>query len=81
MIAAYKQIQKYFDNNFEYVELKYEADPEFEAEGLFFIVIRTKLPLAEARVILNKFNDDWFLNEDMQMLNSIFTVIVRPYDF
>jgi len=58
------------------VSLKLHQDPEEDFEGLF-IIIKTHLSPEESIKLLNRFDEEWWLNVDDEISN-ILEVMVRP---
>lgn len=77
LVESYRQIKKIFSNQFLDILLEYSSDPEEEFDGLL-AVVRTKLSPSESLELLDKFDDEWFLDSVDYESRSIFSVTVRP---
>jgi len=72
-----EQIERFFGDSALEICLKHDSDPEEDYEGLF-VIIKTHLSSEEALDLLDKFDDEWFLDYVPPEVSSIFTVKVRP---
>lgn len=77
LLEAHKQIKRVFGENMIEVYLEYGRDPEEDFEGLF-AVIKTNLSPEESLDLLDRFDEEWFLDNVSNEIGSIFTVTVRP---
>jgi len=76
LFETYMQIKNIFGENIVELSLKLENDPEEDYEGLF-VTINTNLSPEEALDLLERFDDEWFLDRVSGEISSIFTVTVR----
>lgn len=77
LFEAYKQIKRIFNQNIVEICLEYDRDPEEDFEGLF-VIIKTNLSPEESLNLLERFDEEWFLDNVSEEIGSIFTVTVRP---
>lgn len=75
LVETYGQIKKIFDKNIVEISLSLNKDPEEEFTGLA-IVIKTTLRSEDSLALLDKFDDEWWLDLDAEIRNTV-TVIVR----
>lgn len=75
LVETYGQIKKIFDKNIVEISLPLNKDPEEEFTGLA-IVIKTTLRSEDSLALLDKFDDEWWLDLDAEIRNAV-TVIVR----
>ena len=68
---AVPQIKKYFKDNFSYLTLKLNHDPEVIGHEELVVYIATKIPLAEARKLYDKFSDNWWLEKFVEVEGSL----------
>ncbi len=61
LMRAYKEVQRYFGFNVE-VALEVFTDPEAETEQELFALIQARLPLQEDIDLLERFNEEWWLD-------------------
>ena len=72
-----KQIKRVFGESIVDVCLEHASDPEEDYEGLF-VIVKTHLSPEEALDLLDKFDDEWFLDYVPPEIGSILTVGVEP---
>ncbi len=77
LFEAYKQIKRIFNQNIVEICLEYNRDPEEDFEGLF-VIVKTNLSPEESLNLLERFDEEWFLDNVSEEIGSIFTVTVRP---
>lgn len=77
LFETHRQIKRIFRENIVKVCLEYVRDPEEDFEGLF-VIIKTNLSPKESLDLLDRFNEEWFLDNVSDEIGSIFTVTVRP---
>lgn len=77
LFETYQQIKRVFRENIVEVCLEYDRDPEEDFEGLF-VIIKNNLSPEESLDLLDKFDEEWFLDNVSGEIGSIFTVSVRP---
>jgi len=76
IIETHKQVQKIFGKNALEIRLEYAGDPEEDYDGLFAIV-KTNLPAKESLDLLDKFDEEWFLENVSREVGLQFTVEVE----
>lgn len=76
LFEAYKQILEIFKENALELSLEYDRDPEEDFEGLS-IIIRTNLSPESSLDLLNKFDQEWWLDIDYE-IRKILNVMIRP---
>ena len=77
LFSTYNQIKRVFGENMIGLYLEYDRDHEEKFEGLF-AVIETNLSPEESLNLLDKFDEEWFLDNVSNEVGSIFNVMVRP---
>jgi hypothetical protein len=77
LVEAHQQIKKIFRENAVQVCLEYANDPEEDFEGLFAIV-KTDLSPERALDLLDRLDDEWFLEHVSPEIGNWFAVKVRP---
>lgn len=77
LFETHRQIVRIFRENIVKVCLEYVRDPEEDFQGLF-VIVKTKLSPKESLDLLNRFDEEWFLDNVSSEIGSIFTVTVRP---
>jgi len=77
LLEADKHIKRVFGENIVDVCLEHASDPEEDYEGLF-VIVKTNLSPEESLDLLDKLDDDWFLDYVPPEVMSILTVDVRP---
>jgi len=75
LVETCEQIKKIFDKNIVEISLSLNEDPEEDFIGLS-IVVRTPLKSEVSLDLLDKFDDEWWLDLDAEIRNAV-TVIVR----
>jgi len=75
LFNTYEQIQKVFNEHIANVGLEFINDPDEDFEGLA-ITIKTDLNPESSISLLDRFDDEWWLDVDMQ-IKAILTVLVR----
>jgi len=73
---AYDQIRGIFEENLIEICLEYDRDSEEDFEGLF-VTIKTNLSPEPSLDLLEKFDDNWWLQVDFK-IRSLITIMVRP---
>ena len=74
---AKEQIISIFGGDAIGVCLEYDRYPEEDFEGLF-VIVKTNLSPEESLNLLDRFDEEWFLDNVSGEIGSIFTVTVRP---
>ncbi len=77
LLEAYKHIKRIFGEKVVEVTLEYDRDPEEDFEGLF-VIVSTNLSPEESLDLLDRFDEEWFLDNVSNEIGSIFSVTVRP---
>lgn len=77
LFEAHKQIKRVFKENIVEVYLEYSRDPEEDFEGLF-VTVKTNLSPEKSLDLLDRFDEEWFLDNVPSEIGSIFTVTGRP---
>ncbi len=77
LFEAHRQIKRVFQEHVVEVCLEYDRDPEEDFEGLF-VIVNTNLSPEQSLDLLDKFDEEWFLDNVSGEIGSIFTVTVRP---
>ncbi|MCI0692344.1 hypothetical protein L0337_10125 [candidate division KSB1 bacterium] len=77
LVEAHQQIKKIFRENAVQVSLEYAHDSEENFEGLFAIV-KTDLSPERALDLLDRLDDEWFLEHVSPEIGNWFAVKVRP---
>ncbi len=77
LFEAHKQIKRVFGGNIVEVCLEWDRDPEEDFEGLF-VIVKTSLSPEESLDLLDRFDEEWFLDNVSGEIGSMFTVTVRP---
>jgi len=77
LFVTNEQIERFFGDNALEISLKHDSDPEEDYEGLF-VTVKTNLPPEESLDLLDRFDDEWFLECVPPEVGSILTVGVRP---
>ncbi len=77
LVEAHQQIKKIFRENAVQVSLEYAYDPEEDFEGLFAIV-KTDLSPEQSLDLLDRLDDEWFLDRVSNEIGNFFAVTVRP---
>lgn len=75
LFEAYKHIKEIFGLGVD-VYLEIHRDPEEDFEGLF-VVVKTNLSPEKSLDLLDKFDEEWFLDNVSNEIGSIFSVTVR----
>jgi hypothetical protein len=73
LFETHEQIERFFGNSALEICLKHDSDPEEDYEGLF-VIVETHLSPEEALDLLDKFDDEWFLDHVPPEVSSILTV-------
>lgn len=66
LLEASEEINRIFSRNADELCLSFERDPEEDFETLF-VVIKTSLPSEKALELLEKFDEEWWLNIDNEI--------------
>lgn len=77
LLEADKHIKRVFGENIVDVCLEYASDPEEDYEGLF-VIVKTNLSSEESLDLLDKFDEEWFLDEVSRQVGLMLTITVRP---
>jgi len=77
LFSAHNQIKGVFRENMIGLYLEYDRDSEEKFEELF-AVIETNLSPEESLNLLDRFDEEWFLDNVSNEVGSIFSVMVRP---
>ncbi len=77
LLESDKHLKRVFGENIVDVCLECVSDPEEDYEGLF-VTVKTNLSPEESLDLLDKFDDEWFLDYVPSEAISILTVDVRP---
>lgn len=77
LFEANRQIKRVFQENIVEVCLECDRDPEEDFEGLF-VIVKTNLSPEESLDLLDRFDEEWFLDNVSGEISSIFNVTVRP---
>lgn len=75
LFDTYEQVQKVFNKHIANVGLEFINDPDEDFEGLT-ITIKTDLNPESSINLLDRFDEEWWLDIDMQ-IKAILTVMVR----
>ena len=75
LIETHEQIRRIFDKNIAGISLLLNEDPEEDFTGLS-IVVKTPLKSELSLALLDKFDDEWWLDLEAEIRNTV-TVIVR----
>ena len=75
LFEAYDQIRRIFGEDIE-VHLEYDIDPEENFDGLFITIV-THLSPDQSLDLLEKFDDEWWLQVDFK-IRSVITIMVKP---
>jgi len=73
LLEADKHIKRVFGENIVDVCLEHASDPEEDYEGLF-VIVKTNLSSEESLDLLDKFDEEWFLDYVPPEIGSILTV-------
>ena len=76
LIETHGQITRIFKDNINELYLKLENDPEEDFEALF-VIIKTNLSPSAALALLNRLDEEWFLDHVSGEIASIFTITVE----
>jgi len=77
LVEAHKQIVRVFGDEAVEICLEYANDPEENFEGLF-VIVKTTLPPAQSLDLLDRFDEEWFLDHVSSEIGALFAVTVRP---
>jgi hypothetical protein len=77
LVEAHLQIKKNFRENAVQVCLEYVNDPEEDFEGLF-VIVKTDLSPERSLDLLDRFDDEWFLDHVTNEIGNLFAITVRP---
>jgi hypothetical protein len=77
LVEAHQQITRIFRENAVKVCLEYANDPEENFEGLF-AVVKTDLSPERSLDLLDRLDDEWFLDHVHNEIGNLFAVTVRP---
>jgi len=75
LIKTHAQISNIFDDSIVEIALSLNKDPEEDYEGLS-ITVKTTLETEQALALLDKFDEEWWLDLDSEIRNTV-TVMVR----
>lgn len=76
LFEIHEQIIRIFGEKLVEICLEHDQDPEEDFECLS-IIIKTKLPPKESLILLDKFDNEWWLNVD-DKIRIILNIMVRP---
>jgi hypothetical protein len=75
LFGVCEQVRRFFGTSVSGMTLKYDHDPDEDFEGLF-VSIRTNLPPGESLDLLDKFDEEWFLDNVDSDVGSQLDVMV-----
>lgn len=77
LLEAHRQIKRVFGKNALEICLEYDNDPDEDFEAVF-VTVKTDLSPEASLDLLDRFDEDWFLDNITAEISSKLTVNVRP---
>jgi len=74
LYEVYDQIRRIFGESIVQIRLEHDRDPEEDFEGLF-ITIETNLPVSQSLDLLERFDEEWWLDVDNEV-REVMTIMV-----
>jgi hypothetical protein len=74
LYEVHDQIRRIFGESIVQIRLEHDRDPEEDFEGLF-ITIETNLPVSQSLDLLERFDEEWWLDVDNEV-REVMTIMV-----